>query len=182
TDFGRCDPVSDEKEDKAPKIAELAPSPDGSCGGETGFTCTGSNCCSKWGWCGSTPEFCGAGCQSGFGRCDTLSAAVKPRVAAKPRSMIKSRAEKSVAQSFKEAFENGNEDVENGGQWYVDPETGLFWTWDTPALVERKFAEIIAARGLGGVAGWSLAEDSYDWRLVAAMKKGVESMNSANQV
>ncbi|KKF92177.1 Lectin-B [Ceratocystis platani] len=69
--FGRCDPVSDEKDNKAPKVVL---SPDGSCGGENGYTCTGTNCCSKWGWCGATDDFCGAGCQPGFGRCDSTDA------------------------------------------------------------------------------------------------------------
>ncbi|KKF93108.1 Chitinase 1 [Ceratocystis platani] len=87
---------------------------------------------------------------------------------------------KNVADSFKEAFENGGEDVENGGQWYVDVDTSLFWTWDTPALVERKFTEIIAARGLGGIMAWSLVEDSYDWRLLAAMQKSVRNMGLAS--
>ncbi|KAH7088454.1 hypothetical protein FB567DRAFT_579320 [Paraphoma chrysanthemicola] len=49
-------------------------SPDGTCGGTTGFKCEGSiygNCCSKWGFCGNSPEHCDAGCQSGFGFCSS---------------------------------------------------------------------------------------------------------------
>ncbi|KAF2135246.1 carbohydrate-binding module family 18 protein [Aplosporella prunicola CBS 121167] len=53
------------------------PSVDGSCGATNGgFTCTGilgnfnGDCCSDDGWCGSTSEYCGTGCQSGFGRCE----------------------------------------------------------------------------------------------------------------
>ncbi|KAB5585176.1 hypothetical protein GE09DRAFT_18014 [Coniochaeta sp. 2T2.1] len=51
----------------------LVPSPDGSdgiCGGE--YTCLGSvygDCCSENGYCGNTTEYCGAGCNSVFGRC-----------------------------------------------------------------------------------------------------------------
>lgn len=51
-------------------------SPDGTCGtvdagAGKGYKCpTGYNqCCSKWGWCGSSPEHCGTGCQSEFGSC-----------------------------------------------------------------------------------------------------------------
>jgi hypothetical protein len=43
---------------------------DGSC--DTTTTCQGSifgNCCSQYGWCGSTVDYCGAGCQSNFGTC-----------------------------------------------------------------------------------------------------------------
>ncbi|PSK60533.1 Chitin deacetylase [Elsinoe australis] len=44
---------------------------DGQCGAN-GRTCLGSfsgNCCSQWGWCGSGADYCGTGCQSGFGTC-----------------------------------------------------------------------------------------------------------------
>ncbi|KAK2000074.1 glycoside hydrolase/deacetylase [Colletotrichum falcatum] len=45
----------------------------GSCGASaSNTTCTGSafgNCCSQYGYCGSTADFCGAGCQSAFGTC-----------------------------------------------------------------------------------------------------------------
>jgi hypothetical protein len=52
--------------------AQLQVSTDGSCGGTTKFTCKGSgfgDCCSKNGWCGSTPQHCVQGCQAGFGSC-----------------------------------------------------------------------------------------------------------------
>jgi hypothetical protein len=37
-----------------------------------GYTCTGSQhgvCCSQYGYCGNRPEYCYAGCQTGFGYC-----------------------------------------------------------------------------------------------------------------
>ncbi|KAI5856013.1 hypothetical protein BZA05DRAFT_465151, partial [Tricharina praecox] len=53
------------------------PSVDGSCGGTTGYTCTGSTwggCCSKYGFCGTTAAYCSTvgGCQAGFGAACTL--------------------------------------------------------------------------------------------------------------
>ncbi|KAI6376071.1 hypothetical protein MCOR25_002886 [Pyricularia grisea] len=48
----------------------LVISTDASCG--NGITCQGSsfgNCCSLHGWCGSTADYCGDGCQSAFGTC-----------------------------------------------------------------------------------------------------------------
>ncbi|KAK4233736.1 hypothetical protein C8A03DRAFT_47784 [Achaetomium macrosporum] len=45
-------------------------SPDGQCGGN--FTCSGSlygQCCSEHGWCGSTDDYCGAGCDPTYGVC-----------------------------------------------------------------------------------------------------------------
>lgn len=53
----------------------LKVSSDGTCAGTTGFTCLGStygNCCSQYGWCGSTSAYCltSGGCQAGFGTCN----------------------------------------------------------------------------------------------------------------
>ncbi|KAL0263586.1 hypothetical protein SLS55_002567 [Diplodia seriata] len=56
----------------------LTPSPDGSCGGSTGYTCAGSthgNCCSQYGWCGSDSAYCGTGCQSSAGTCTSSGGA-----------------------------------------------------------------------------------------------------------
>jgi hypothetical protein len=56
-------------------------SPDGSCGGATGFHCNGfvdGSCCSSYGWCGSTPAHCGNGCQGDFGTCRTHKDDYKP--------------------------------------------------------------------------------------------------------
>ncbi|KAI9649729.1 hypothetical protein NHQ30_002310 [Ciborinia camelliae] len=51
----------------------LKVSMDGNCGGDgTGQTCKGSsfgNCCSQAGYCGSTGDYCGMGCQANFGVC-----------------------------------------------------------------------------------------------------------------
>lgn len=51
-----------------------AVSPDATCGTNSGnkYTCTGGSfgqCCSKYGWCGTTSAYCGSGCQIGFGTC-----------------------------------------------------------------------------------------------------------------
>lgn len=55
-------------------LFKRAISPDGTCGGAKGYTCPGSaKCCSQWGWCGSTAEYCGTGCQPGFGTCGSGS-------------------------------------------------------------------------------------------------------------
>jgi hypothetical protein len=48
-------------------------SKDGTCGGEMGQTCSGSEfggCCSANGRCGSSMLHCGCGCQSAFGQCN----------------------------------------------------------------------------------------------------------------
>ncbi|KAK4984980.1 hypothetical protein LTR50_006254 [Elasticomyces elasticus] len=56
----------------SPASSTLKVSTDGSC--TNGITCLGStfgDCCSGHNWCGSTPDYCGDGCQAGFGTCGT---------------------------------------------------------------------------------------------------------------
>ncbi|KAF1938468.1 FAD-binding domain-containing protein [Clathrospora elynae] len=67
-------------------LAKRAVSTDGSCGGSKGFTCQGSsfgNCCSQYGWCGSSTDHCGIGCNSAFGQCTSSSATSKPATTSK---------------------------------------------------------------------------------------------------
>ncbi|KAH6564315.1 hypothetical protein BASA62_007963 [Batrachochytrium salamandrivorans] len=53
--------------------ARLPVSPDGQCGGGSGFGCKPGFCCSKHNYCGSTNEHCGLGCQPDVALCDPLS-------------------------------------------------------------------------------------------------------------
>ncbi|KAF2019070.1 carbohydrate esterase family 4 protein [Aaosphaeria arxii CBS 175.79] len=62
-------------------------STDGSCGGTNGFTCKGSsfgNCCSQYGWCGSTVDHCGTGCNPSFGTCGSSSNTPTTTTATRP--------------------------------------------------------------------------------------------------
>jgi hypothetical protein len=48
------------------------PSKDGSCAGTSGFNCLGwseGECCSQYGWCGSTDGHCKTGCNALYGNC-----------------------------------------------------------------------------------------------------------------
>ncbi|KAI8626705.1 carbohydrate-binding module family 18 protein [Xylariaceae sp. FL1651] len=47
----------------------LPQSTDARCGNGFGTTCGNTMCCSRWGWCGTTYDYCGTGCQAGFGKC-----------------------------------------------------------------------------------------------------------------
>ncbi|OUM66221.1 carbohydrate-binding module family 18 protein [Piromyces sp. E2] len=43
------------------------------CGPENGYICTnGTCCCSKNGYCGRGEQYCGFGCQTGFGHCNEI--------------------------------------------------------------------------------------------------------------
>jgi chitinase len=78
--------------------------------------------------------------------------------------------------SWRRAQQNGKTNQKAGGQYYWDPAVHLFWTWDTPELIGRKFEDIVAPEKLGGVMAWSLGEDSYDWSHVEAMQRGVRAL------
>ncbi|KAK7529761.1 uncharacterized protein J3D65DRAFT_688325 [Phyllosticta citribraziliensis] len=48
------------------------PFPDGACGPTYGYqTCANSTCCSEWGFCGIGDGYCGAGCQTAYGQCNS---------------------------------------------------------------------------------------------------------------
>ncbi|KAH7216385.1 hypothetical protein DER44DRAFT_857402 [Fusarium oxysporum] len=58
----------------------LTISPNQRCGGTTGYTCMNSrfgNCCSWYGYCGSSDSYCGTGCDSNFGECKPPTAAIQ---------------------------------------------------------------------------------------------------------
>lgn len=70
------------RRDVSPHLVKLAPlqarapeplniSPIGQCGGDSGYQCASSMCCSKWGYCGTGDDYCGSGSGN-----DTSSATV----------------------------------------------------------------------------------------------------------
>ncbi|UPX10574.1 Chitinase [Ascochyta rabiei] len=137
-----------EKQHMAPVDASsLTVSYDGTCGPDKGTKCA-SGCCSQYGNCGTSPEHCSGACQHAFGTGCT---------------------DADVAGSWQNAAKNGVTDQRAGGQYYFDPANRLFWTWDTPELISRKFDDIVRKYNLGGVMAWSLGEDSNDWSHVKRM-------------
>jgi peptidoglycan/xylan/chitin deacetylase (PgdA/CDA1 family) len=44
-------------------------STDATCGADAGYRCPAGNCCSQYGWCGTSSAHCGAGCQIAYGIC-----------------------------------------------------------------------------------------------------------------
>ncbi|KAF2622879.1 carbohydrate-binding module family 18 protein [Macroventuria anomochaeta] len=146
-----------EKQHMAPVDASsLTVSYDGTCGPDKGTRCA-SGCCSQYGNCGTSPEHCSGACQHAFGTGCT---------------------DTDVAGSWQNAAKNGVTDEQAGGQYYFDPANRLFWTWDTPELISRKFDDIVRKYGLGGVMAWSLGEDSNDWSHVKRMADELKKSSS----
>ncbi|OJD34198.1 glycosyl family [Diplodia corticola] len=133
--------------------ANLTTSTDGTCGASLGLKCPEGTCCSSGGWCGSTEAHCGLSCQANFGVCNGLTA----------------------IQSWQNALAGAVVDETNGGNYFLDKNASLFWTWDEPKHIADKFAAIVAELGVENVMAWSLAEDSLDWRHVIAIQEGVKS-------
>ncbi|KAI4639963.1 hypothetical protein J4E93_008762 [Alternaria ventricosa] len=131
--------------------SSLTVSQDGTCGPENGLKCE-IGCCSQHGHCGTSPEHCNGACQHAFGSGCT---------------------DADVAASWQLAAKDGITDEVAGGQYYFDATNRLFWTWDTPELITRKFDNIVRKYKLGGVMAWSLGEDSADWSHIRHMAKEV---------
>ena len=69
--YGICNSTRDSQ---TPSSTFHPVSEDGSCGPKNGNTsCPPGECCSKYGWCGTSISYCGSGCQSEFGQCGTTT-------------------------------------------------------------------------------------------------------------
>ncbi|OJJ84300.1 uncharacterized protein ASPGLDRAFT_47153 [Aspergillus glaucus CBS 516.65] len=156
-DTGKSGALTFEKGTMAtPNKDDLKESTDGSCGYSTMTTCPSGQCCSQYGTCGTTDAHCQAGCLSDYGICKGLS----------------------IIDSWRRADKNGQLDEKAGGQYYFDDEENLFWTWDTPDMIKRKFKDVVDEEKIGGVMAWSLGEDTLDFAHVKAMQDGVKERNA----
>ncbi|KAL3464351.1 glycoside hydrolase superfamily [Aspergillus heterothallicus] len=151
SDNGKSGAWTFEPTNMSPAPANLKETTDGTCGLASGTKCRAGECCSQYGSCGTSSDYCNAGCLSDYGECKGLD----------------------ITKSWRRAEKDGVTDEEKGGQYYLDAETDLFWTWDTPELITRKFKDIVDAEQLGGVMAWSLGEDTFDFRHLKAMQAGV---------
>ena len=83
-----------------------------------------------------------------------------------------------VSASYKRAMAHGKYDSENGGHYLWDVEEDIFWSWDTPNVIAKKFPAIMEKKKLGGTSAWGLGEDADDFEhlmaLTAAMKNFVK--------
>ncbi|ORX63257.1 hypothetical protein BCR32DRAFT_298491 [Anaeromyces robustus] len=58
-------------------------SPNGTCGPKNNnYVCGDGECCSQYGYCGTTSEYCGTGCQTGFGKCNGVKTTTTTKKAA----------------------------------------------------------------------------------------------------
>ncbi|MCJ1397231.1 hypothetical protein MMC11_000423 [Xylographa trunciseda] len=79
-----------------------------------------------------------------------------------------------LSASYFRAMEHGQYDYEAGGHYYWDSEENLWWSWDTPEAIARKFPAVVAGKRLGGVFAWGLGEDADAFAHLKAVTAGVE--------
>ncbi|KAI0400109.1 glycoside hydrolase family 18 protein [Xylaria palmicola] len=81
-----------------------------------------------------------------------------------------------VRVSFEKALKGGHYDEQGGGYWYWDEDQALWWTFDTPDAITKKFPLIMEEKRLGGVFAWGLGEDAPDFAHLRALNAGVEHL------
>ena len=84
-----------------------------------------------------------------------------------------------LTESFRRAQAHGKYDEGGGGYYYLDTDENLWWSWDTPEAIAKKFPKITTARNLGGIFAWGLGEDATEWRHLKTMNDGYEKWKAS---
>jgi GH18 family chitinase len=80
-----------------------------------------------------------------------------------------------LSSSYERAMAHGKYDSGHGGHYYWDSDEDIWWSWDTPEAIAKKFPAIVEQKNLGGAFAWGLGEDADGFThlkaLTAEMKK-----------
>ncbi|KAL7620111.1 hypothetical protein AAE478_009103 [Parahypoxylon ruwenzoriense] len=87
----------------------------------------------------------------------------------------------NVRTSFEKSLTRGQYDSVGGGYWYWDEEEAIWWTFDNPTAIAKKFPLIVEKEKLGGVFAWGLGEDAPKWSHLKALNAGVRSLTSKKE-
>jgi GH18 family chitinase len=79
----------------------------------------------------------------------------------------------ALLSSYKKALAHGEYDSKHGGHYYWDSEKNIWWSWDTPDAIAKKFPSIVERKQLGGVFAWGLGEDADGFVHLKALNSGV---------
>lgn len=88
---------------------------------------------------------------------------------------------RELEESFTKALNQGIYDDKEGGHYYWDEVTKLFWTFDTVAAISRKFPLIVDQAQVGGVFAWGLGEDAPTYEHFRVVMKGVAARKRVAQ-
>lgn len=83
-----------------------------------------------------------------------------------------------LSSSFERALAGGLYDNNGGGHYFWDAGENIWWTWDTPQAIVRKFPAIMEKKKLGGVFAWGLGEDAGNWEHLKALTAGLRQYPS----
>ncbi|KAL9060889.1 MAG: hypothetical protein Q9162_000333 [Coniocarpon cinnabarinum] len=75
-----------------------------------------------------------------------------------------------VSDSYQRAMTHGTLDPAGGGHYYHDPIENIFWTWDTPGVIRKKFFAIMVQKQMGGAFAWALGEDGDEFTHLQALR------------
>ncbi|KFZ11711.1 hypothetical protein V502_07444 [Pseudogymnoascus sp. VKM F-4520 (FW-2644)] len=78
----------------------------------------------------------------------------------------------SLVPSFNRAMEQGRYDDQHKGHYFLDETENIFWSWDTPQALRKKFPAIMQRMKLGGVFAWGLGEDAPEWKHLKSLTAG----------
>ena len=87
----------------------------------------------------------------------------------------------SLAPSFNKAMEQGKYDEKHKGHYFLDEKENIFWSWDTPEALRKKFPGIVEKLGLGGVFAWGLGEDAVEWKHLKALTAGFKEAEDGGE-
>lgn len=90
------------------------------------------------------------------------------------------RVPSELAASFERAKLGGEYDHFQGGYSFWDAEEDIFWSWDTPKSIRKKFPAIVDEKQLGGVFAWGLGEDAPDFAHLDATVDGLQKYTAVN--
>ena len=79
-----------------------------------------------------------------------------------------------LSDSFEKAMKMGRYDERSGGHYFWDGDNHIFWSWDTPEAMHKKYATIVQGHRLGGVFAWGLGEDGPEWEHLQALTAEVQ--------
>jgi GH18 family chitinase len=86
-----------------------------------------------------------------------------------------------LSASYERAMARGKYDSKHGGHYYWDSEENLWWSWDTPDAIAKKFPAIMEQKSLGGAFAWGLGEDADDFVHLKALTAEMKSLGRVYQ-
>jgi GH18 family chitinase len=82
-----------------------------------------------------------------------------------------------VRASFEQALHGGQYDDQGGGHYFWDGEADLWWSFDTPDAIRKKFP-MSQQKKLGGVFAWGLGEDAPNFEHLDAVNEELSKLKA----